>query len=278
MTLLIIPAFAENFPLIFNTVRICVVGITVSNWNENINNSSLPSSILYQDTTYVPLRFISEKMDKDIVWNGDSRTVGITDKIDRSTTIAKKPDLNGNIWTYSILSDNNEAKYLSIKDTERGFERRYDIRGNAETSYRLTDDAVWIVTQRGRLYKISFLNDENSQDGEEIRSFRFDSASAFDGKYLYIAHSYGGTMPRDRLYAIDLDTLEESNSYMISPYDSINKVTLVSSDENQAVLNFHTIGMTHHNQAEYEITFDKTNFTMGESSLLEFIEASDNDS
>ena len=65
----------------------------------------------------------------------------------------------------------------------------------------------------------------------------------------------------------------------VSIFSSFDTVTMiVLDDENKAVLNFHTIGMTHHNQAEYEITFDKTNFTMGESSLLEFIEASDNDS
>lgn len=269
ISILIVPAFADNLPLFYNQIRICIDGLTAVNYDENLKNSSAPSSILYQDTTYVPLRFISEKMNKDVVWNGDSKTVGITDKINNSTVIAEKPDLNGHIWTYSILSDKGNAKYLSIKDKERGFERRYDIRGKVKNSYRMTDEAIWIVTKGGYLYKIAFLSDENSQDGEKLRSFWFDYSAAFDDKYLYVAHGYGGTAPRDRLYAINLDTLEESDSQIFPSSESVHGVTLINSDANEAILNFYIYGATGYKQPEkYEIKFDKINFTLSKAILI----------
>ncbi|WP_286883867.1 BsuPI-related putative proteinase inhibitor [Aneurinibacillus sp. UBA3580] len=48
---------------------------TFNNGEENV-----PVSMIYNGTTYVPIRFISEALGKEVGWEQESRTITITDK------------------------------------------------------------------------------------------------------------------------------------------------------------------------------------------------------
>ena len=87
-----VPIFAEDVSLMFNQVRISLDGKTITSWGENTDgDDSVPSSILYKDTTYVPLRWVSKNMNQDICWNGDSKTVGIFKKApDRCNLVCRE--------------------------------------------------------------------------------------------------------------------------------------------------------------------------------------------
>lgn len=58
----------ESIDVIFNSIKISVNG-----QDQDIDN------FLYQDTTYVPLRAISEIFNKEVTWDGESRRASISD-------------------------------------------------------------------------------------------------------------------------------------------------------------------------------------------------------
>ena len=56
-----IPVLGDNIEVLFNSVRININGLDKIQWGENItldDGSTTPSSLLYNGTTYLPLRKI----------------------------------------------------------------------------------------------------------------------------------------------------------------------------------------------------------------------------
>jgi len=79
----VFPAFAETITAAFNSINIFVNGTWVAAVGEQYtleNGTSVPFSIIYNGTTYLPLRKIGEIYDKDIRWDGESRTAYLNDK------------------------------------------------------------------------------------------------------------------------------------------------------------------------------------------------------
>lgn len=68
-----IPVFAETIDIVFNSINITVNGVKVE-----------ADNILYNGTTYVPLRKIGEMLNKDVGWDESTRTASINDKSDKS--------------------------------------------------------------------------------------------------------------------------------------------------------------------------------------------------
>jgi len=123
----------KTIKVVFNSVNLEVNGKIVE-----VDN------ILYNGTTYVPLRAVAEMLGKEVGWNQATRTVSINDKavevgkvtIDQIPLDIKilKPDSIGNVYmeatyknntglpilSYSatiLLKDKNEKTYLSSYDT-----------------------------------------------------------------------------------------------------------------------------------------------------------------
>jgi hypothetical protein len=49
----------------------------------NVNGKSITSDsepFVYNGRTFVPIRFISEALDKDVIWNDKTKTIDINDK------------------------------------------------------------------------------------------------------------------------------------------------------------------------------------------------------
>ena len=62
-------SITANIDVVFNKVNIAVNGTKVESNN-----------ILYEGTTYVPLRAVAEMLGKDVTWNQETSTAGINDK------------------------------------------------------------------------------------------------------------------------------------------------------------------------------------------------------
>ena len=69
ITIMSLQVFADNIEVMFDSIKIKVDG-----------NDITKTNILYKGTTYVPLRAIGEILDKDVVWDGDTRTANINTK------------------------------------------------------------------------------------------------------------------------------------------------------------------------------------------------------
>ena len=209
-----IPAVAENIDALFNEVRININGIDRVQWGESItlaDGTQTPYSILYNGTTYLPLRKTAELLGKEVYWNGDSKTVSVVDKGDK-TTVAEKPDKNGNVWTYYTFIDKDNNTYLGARDEVRGYERVYNIGRN---TVKVTDTSIYFVSEGGYqtayIVKLDFENDENTQDGEiltEITHAVDGERVMFAGDYVYcIGMKLGpGAQGRERLTAYNIVT------------------------------------------------------------------------
>ena len=188
-----VPVLSKKIDVVLNEIRINLEGVNVAQKGESYtlnNGAEVPYSILYEGTTYLPLRQIAEMTGKQIHWNGDTKTVVLTDPIIVSSksnpfvfgmTLAEhKSDLNGNTWTYSYNIDNKGVKYLWVRDFNRDFSRIYNcssgqvIRIENEESSGWTknedllvfdDGIIFSDIGSGQIKKIFFESNFDTQDG-----------------------------------------------------------------------------------------------------------------
>jgi hypothetical protein len=109
--LLSITIFGETIETILNGVNITINGVRVAESGENYtlsNGSEVPNSILYNGTTYLPIRKISELLEKNITWDGITKTITIYDS--ESDSIRLNDDVK-----------NNESLTFDINDLNLSF-------------------------------------------------------------------------------------------------------------------------------------------------------------
>lgn len=73
----------QKIEVLFNNIIIKVNGSQVANKNEGYklaNGNEVPFSIVYKDTTYLPLRKVAELVGKDVGYDPVSQTASINDK------------------------------------------------------------------------------------------------------------------------------------------------------------------------------------------------------
>lgn len=73
--------FQETIEVLFNSINLYVDGTIAGKAGEDYtltNGEKVPYSILYKGTTYLPIRKVSEILNKDLDWNGKTRTAGIS--------------------------------------------------------------------------------------------------------------------------------------------------------------------------------------------------------
>lgn len=255
----------------FNTVSINIDGKTVIYPNQPYvfdDETQTPYSIIYNGTTYLPMRQLCELLEKKIYWNGDSRTVSITDNGSNFNIIAEKNDKYGNIWEYYTFStyDSDHAEdiyYIAARDKERGYERVYRL---ADNRIKVTDSYIYFTRNIGggysrkemvaSLMKLTFNNDENSQDGEPIiKKIHYFTSGLFDGNYYYYALFSPGNTQHGELYAYNLDTGETVHKRTLT-YTKITKIDLIDSNSERANLNVEVNSSNHYYNAP--VNFDKT--------------------
>ena len=275
-----VPAVADNIDALFNEVRININGIDRVQWDESIklaDGTEAPYSILYNGTTYLPLRKTAELLGKEVYWNGDSRTVSVVDNASKTTFIAEKSDKNGNMWKYSTVETDDGDYYLLVEDEQRDFTRAYRMMGS---TVGVKEDLICFVREsspddthpyyHADVIRIAFENDSNTQDGETIYQLAEleNGDVVFDGDYLFCIE------PRDRHYLLkaynyvtdEVIYRDLSGVYSTSAGTRSFGLQLRSSDEGSATFKFIMSDInTNDDEYYYEITFDKTTNTFGES-------------
>ena len=269
-----IPAIADTIDALFNNVRISVNGVDQIQWGENIqlaDGAETPASILYNGTTYLPMRKLGELSGNKIYWNGDSRTVGMTGAQKDIKIIAEKPDKNGNVWKYYTFKDSNDKNYLGVKDEARGYERVYHM---ACETFNVTDNEIYFLRQvkmpesiynqigiEMDLIKLPFDSDNNTQDGETIKAeaVRPVSGELIVGDWLFLSGNTQGTEQHGIIIAINYLSGERVVYYEDEHWTNIYNLHIIENDNEHMLIGYdlNDIG----GALEREITFEKTTNT-----------------
>ncbi|GMQ57093.1 hypothetical protein AN1V17_14880 [Vallitalea sediminicola] len=131
----------EAINVMLNNVNISVNNEVVGKIGENYtldNGNKVPNTISYKDTTYLPIRKISELLNKDIDWDQDSKTVCIMDKDEVEKDIVDtKKDVSTNDKTKPQISNINS---LSSTEVEVVFNEEIDKKTAEEVkNYLITE-------------------------------------------------------------------------------------------------------------------------------------------
>jgi hypothetical protein len=119
----------------FNTLNISYDG-------QYITENAQP--LLWNDTTYIPLRKFTEIFDKNITWDGTTNTVIITDKVDYELQNLYD-DLNSKVETINELKSRieeleNEDDYIDLDDLEDNLNDDYNEYEDIEFDINLDGD------------------------------------------------------------------------------------------------------------------------------------------
>lgn len=277
------PVIAGNIDAVLNQLRINIDGVDEIQWEEDLklaNGKTTPSSILYNGTTYLPMRKIGELLDQEISWNGDSKTVSVTGMRNSKETIIEKPDNNGNVWEYYTFKSGSKT-FLGVKDETRGYERIYCL---ASSSMRITDDEIYFLKRTethaqkympsgATIVKLSFNNDVNTQDGEIIKNLWPAADSAFDGDYVcYYGRNDGSNNRHSKLTMYNYLTRESDVLVMSNQWEYIISWELTKSTDKGVIVEYTVQSSSSENghimYYYYDVVFDKTTNTFGEPALL----------
>ena len=242
--------FAQSINVDMNLFRIKIGGKTIVEWGETYtlaDGRENPTSLIYNDTTYLPLRKIGEALGKEVLWNDVSRTITITGALNyHYTPNVKKEDASGKLYDYSIRSYvNGRGGYLLIRDSENGNERAYDLL--SVDACRFDDDGVVFLTREEKAYedrpadilynlvKIQYASTPNNQDGEVIKT-AFTSVGQYltryrpymdslfmHGDYLYFTEDDGYGSKQHQILRTSLIDGKTEVIYML-PYSHSNAI------------------------------------------------------
>ena len=125
----IAPALAAVGNTLFNTVNITVDGTQIASIGQNYtlqNGSQTPNSIVYNNTTYLPIRRISEIIGKPITWDQNTSTVVVGTSAPAPT---QQYYPGTNILTFEAVTG-TPLKYTSTDDGQTGYVYEYHKLGN----------------------------------------------------------------------------------------------------------------------------------------------------
>lgn len=281
-----ISAVAENIDVLFNEVRINVKGVDAIQQGENIDlgeGESTPASILYNGTTYLPMRKLGELSGQQVYWNGDSKTVSMTGKQKDVNVVAEKPDKNGNVWKYYTFKD-NENSYLGVKDEARGYERVYKmLNDNVKVAY----DALYFVRadypdrwSSVAPIKMMFDSDTSSQDGMIMKAVNDENGYedtvgsvsgdiygvCFEGDYMFVCGQSPGNGAHAFIMAYNRSN-RHYNIYFDEKWWTRASDISAETDGDEIILNF--VYGTTGPSFNCEMTYNKITHTFGEMETID---------
>lgn len=180
--------------------------LKIGDSSANINGSSVKldvAPVIYNDSTYIPLRFVSSNLDKDVSWSEATSTITIKDKGQSSEVkpTQQQPAVRHDAFAYyesndalyRVKSDGKNAKKLlssfdGVKLTPAGnyLYYMYDEKsttllripmdGTAKIASRFTDDVIYFTTDGSSIY---YMNEKG-----EIYSASADAKKATEAKLV----------------------------------------------------------------------------------------------
>ena len=189
------------------------------------DGAETPASILYNGTTYLPMRKLGELSRNKIYRNGDSRTAYMTGPQKDIEVITEKPDKNGNVWKYYTFKDSSDKSYLGVKDEARGYERVYRIESN---TVQATDNEIYfvryikkeslqVVQDSVNIVGLPFECTVDEQDGEVLKSALIEPNECIaDGAYVFYLWRTMGTMAHSNITVYNCMTGEIQTYYGIT--------------------------------------------------------------
>jgi len=186
-------ALAANWTsinVVLNQFRVKTGSSDIVQWGDTYtlgNGTQTAGSIVYNDTTYLPIRKVAEATGMNVAWNSISNTVTVFDNGMFAAEMVEKPDANGIEWAYNIL-DAGTKGYLQISSQDTQDERAYEM--ISSNSYRYDTDGIMFASFVNsvsvnasksnpyagyNLYNISkilFNSDKNSQDGNVVYTIK----------------------------------------------------------------------------------------------------------
>ena len=85
-----ITIFAESIDIMLNLVNININSKLVAKAGDSYiltNGDQVLYSIVYKGTTYLPMRKLAELLDKDVIWDGNTKTASVSDIITRDEEV-----------------------------------------------------------------------------------------------------------------------------------------------------------------------------------------------
>lgn len=215
-----------------------------------------PARII-DERTFIPLRALSEAFDASVEWDGERRRADIktrNDEIMLELTpdapteknnfkeVAKKPDADGIIWSYSTFTDNEKIPYLLIRDEENNRERFYPL---VSDDVKVTEDAIYFAEYSwiGLLIRLPFANNEETRNGEVLDSYMEHlniSDFFFDGDHAVIAGITPGNGAHGRITAYNILTGEKAFYFEEAWWTGIRDIKPLESTDEKLVIEFTT--------------------------------------
>jgi len=179
----------KDIPVAWSPFRVKTGAADIVKWGETykLNGMDMPGSLVYNDTTYLPIRKITEATGLQIAWNGDSDTVTVFENGMSEVQAIKRLDVNGKEWFYNVL-DAGTKGYLTITHQDTQHQRAYEM--ISSNSYRYDEVGVmfasfekshsegasksnpWAGYNLYNITKILFNSDKNSQDGNTVYTIK----------------------------------------------------------------------------------------------------------
>lgn len=118
-----IPALAETIQAKFNALNIKINGVSTVKAGENFtlpDGRKVPYTIVYNDTTYLPLRETVRLVGKELLFDGTTSTADIVDK----PTSTETPKTGGNVVS--------EQKYVTMAELAHFLVKSLDLKDNGK--------------------------------------------------------------------------------------------------------------------------------------------------
>lgn len=112
-----IPNFADTVSVLFNTINLRINDVQVAKQGDMFvldNGETVPFSIIYKGTTYLPLRKVGQLLGKNVLWDGTTKTISVNDYIattPTTPTAAVVPETMGTLKNPIPSSNDYEIKF-----------------------------------------------------------------------------------------------------------------------------------------------------------------------
>ncbi|MGI6030070.1 MAG: DUF4358 domain-containing protein [Eubacteriales bacterium] len=176
---------AEETPLkeAFQTIQAVFNSVTISTDSAYLpagegyeleNGQTVPSSILYEGTTYLPIRKLGELLEQDVQWDGETSTVRLTD--------AEKPLVQQAVETACQYFEMPKGQMLSAEEVEA----RYGLDPDSLASYCLMPPSFIVSAS-----EISIVEVKDAADIPEVKeAFKKQQETIMKSFEFYLRDQY----------------------------------------------------------------------------------------